>query len=409
MLVTPDGGPIGQLAPFPVATPWWPDVEPIVAGARDRLGTDVTVLRVLEVPPLLSAGGHVTYLAEVERPLPAEPWAFEPWSGRLDERWSGRLDEHPLRQTWARPGGPAADLAWASSVLADQGLTHSGPAEQIKSWNLSSLWRVPTSEGRAWLKVVPPFFSHEGPLVARLADDAADVVPRLLAHQGARSLLADIPGEDQFEAEEPLLLRMVTSLVDLQARWIDRLDELLELGLPDWRGPALAEAIASIVQRTAPELDEAQRRALDRFVRGLPDRFASVDACGLPDTLVHGDFHPGNLRTDGRSLVLLDWGDSGIGHPLLDRAAFLDRIPEDAQAPVRDHWDQAWREAVSGCDPERAAGLLAPVAAARQAVIYQRFLDRIEPSEHPYHQDDPPAWLRRTASLLSEEGDRPLD
>ncbi|MBA3852523.1 MAG: aminoglycoside phosphotransferase family protein, partial [Chloroflexi bacterium] len=69
VLVTPDGRPVGQLAPFPVATPWWPDVEPIVKDVRDRLGLKVTVLRMLEVEPLLSAGGHVRYLAEVDDPL----------------------------------------------------------------------------------------------------------------------------------------------------------------------------------------------------------------------------------------------------------------------------------------------------------------------------------------------------
>jgi hypothetical protein len=53
---------------------------------------------------------------------------------------------------------------------------------------------------------------------------------------------------------------------------------------------------------------------------------------------------------------------------------------------------------VPGSDPARAAALLAPLAAARQAVVYQHFLDHIEPSEHPYHRDDPPLWLRHAAA-----------
>lgn len=102
--------------------------------------------------------------------------------------------------------------------------------------------------------------------------------------------------------------------------------------------------------------------------------------------------------------MLLDWGDSGIGHPLLDQPAFLSRIPADAVAPVRDHWRAAWQRAVPGSDPERAADLLAPMAAARQAVIYQRFLDNIEASEQPYHRADVPDWLQRTADLVRSEG-----
>jgi len=55
---------------------------------------------------------------------------------------------------------------------------------------------------------------------------------------------------------------------------------------------------------------------------------------------------------------------------------------------------------VPGCDPAQAAALLAPIAAARQAVIYREFLDNIEPAEHGYHRGDPARWLTRTAELL---------
>jgi hypothetical protein len=48
--------------------------------------------------------------------------------------------------------------------------------------------------------------------------------------------------------------------------------------------------------------------------------------------------------------------------------------------------------------------LLAPVAAARQAVIYRKFLDNIEPSEWPYHRGDPALWLRETAAIVRREG-----
>jgi hypothetical protein len=39
-------------------------------------------------------------------------------------------------------------------------------------------------------------------------------------------------------------------------------------------------------------------------------------------------------------------------------------------------------------------------AAARQAVIYRRFLDQIEASERVYHRADVPDWLARTAEIL---------
>jgi hypothetical protein len=387
VLVTPEGLVIGALPPFTVESPWWPEAEPIVVGARKRYGVDVTILRLLEAERPIPHGGAVTYLAEVEQPVPAEPWP-------------GALDDHPLRLPWAKPGGPAADVAWADSVLVERGMPRTGPPQQVRTWNLSSLWRLPVEGQTAWLKCVPPFFAHEGRMLERLQGGP---VPTLIGHDGFRLLLAEIPGEDQYDAPVPRLLEMVTLLVDIQRDWLNRTDELLALGLPDWRASALAPDLARLVERDGPDLTADDRATLDGFLNGLEDRFAQVAACGLPDTLVHGDFHPGNHRGDESSLVLLDWGDCGVGHPLLDEAAFLDRVPPDTVEDLRRHWHRLWALAVPGSDPDRASQLLRPVAAARQALIYRNFLDGIEPSEHPYHAADPADWLHRTVSLLRHE------
>ena len=81
----------------------------------------------------------------------------------------------------------------------------------------------------------------------------------------------------------------------------------------------------------------------------------------------------------------------------------FDRAPANAVEPLRDQWTAEWEAALPGSDPRRAALLVAPVAAARQAVIYRKFLDNIEPSEHPYHSADPSNWLARTAQLVRGE------
>ena len=119
----------------------------------------------------------------------------------------------------------------------------------------------------------------------------------------------------------------------------------------------------------------------------------------MPDTLVHGDYHPGNLRGEPGHLTMLDWGDTGVGQPLLDMPAFLEVAPPASLARIRAHWLDAWRAAVPGCDAGRAAELLAPVAAGRQAVIYQTFVDNIEPVERRHHDADALEWLGRTAAL----------
>ena len=50
-------------------------------------------------------------------------------------------------------------------------------------------------------------------------------------------------------------------------------------------------------------------------------------------------------------------------------------------------------------EPDRAAALLTPVGALRQALIYQMFLDGIERDERIYHERDPQIWLERAVAL----------
>jgi hypothetical protein len=387
VLCTPDGTLLGALPPFAVCSPFWQEIADVVAEARRAYGVEVTVLRLLSVDREQNwQGGTVAYLAQVSAvpDVPLQAWPGDP------------VADAPHRLTYARPGGPDADLAWADGVLAARGTPRIAPAEQLRTWNLSSIWRLPTGEGPAWLKVVPPFFGHEGAILARLGPGP---VPPLLGTAGDRVLMADVPGEDCYDAPVAQLLPIVGVLVGLQTGWIGRVQELLTLGLPDWRPAGLTALADDTFRRTAGQLDGPTRSGLERLLDGLPERFVAITACGIPDTLVHGDFHAGNVHGTERDFVLLDWGDCGVGHPLLDQSAFLTRQAAPAREQIQAEWARLWRAAVPGSDPDRAAALIEPIAALRQAVIYRTFLDNIEADEQVYHARDPAWWLRRAAEL----------
>lgn len=386
VLTTADGDVLGALPALPVATPWWQDVAPVVEAFRQAHGFEATILRLLEAERAAPPGGRVTYLAEVEGAVAAGPWA-------------GQLEDHPLRLTYARPGGPAADLHWAQARLAEVGLALAAAPVQIRTWNLSSIWRLPVPGGAAWLKVVPPFFAHEGAVIHGLS---AEATPRLLAHDGPRMLMAQSAGEDLYEAGTDLQRRMIELLVGLQSRRLGQSEASLSLGLADWRAAALGPALSNLADRLAVSLAGARRASLAGFIAALPRRLSALGDCGPGDTLVHGDFHRGNFRGGAGTLVLHDWGDCGLGHPLLDQCAFIDRIPESDKGHAQDVWRRAWLAQAPGMDFDRAASLIAPLAAARQALIYQGFLDAIEPSEHPYHAADPTFWLARALDLAAD-------
>ncbi|WP_436527673.1 phosphotransferase family protein [Actinoplanes sp. HUAS TT8] len=373
VLVDPAGELLGALPPFPVDSPWWQDVTEVVAHA----GTDVTVLRLLHADRAAPPGGHVTYLAETrKRPDGLTPLGAD-------------LVPHALRAPWAEPGGPGATLAWASGALDRLGFP-GVTAHQRRTWNLSAIWRMDGPAGPiAWLKQVPGFFDHEATVLGLVAGVAPDLVPYVMASgRAGRMLLAHVPGDDRYGAGPELCATVAEAFHPVQEHFAGHLDQLA--AIPDKRLD-----VDRFVNVAAPYLGDIP--GLADLIDGLPTRLAAVAECGLPDTLIHGDLHPGNVRTHGSGRpVIIDWGDSAIGHPAFDLLRLTEGL--DSPEPLITDWARRWRRTVPGSDPERAVDLLRPVASLLSAATYAGFLSRIEQSEWPYHANDVPDCLTAAAS-----------
>jgi hypothetical protein len=368
-IITHEGVCLGALGPFAVDTPWWADVVPVVAHLEAALGVPVLVLRLLTVEGSDgSRDGHVTYHVEARRPV----------SGLRAVAFAD--EDHPLRLPWARPEGIAALLEWAGRAVAV-----TGPAQQRRSWNLSGLFRLPTAEGPVWLKATPPFAYAEPLALRAMSTVDSTLVPPVLASAPGRLLLPEVPGVDCWDAVPAVVAEAVRRLVAAQARVVP------PPGLPDRRPGPLSVAVRALLDGPAvAELSTVERSS----ARALVDRWELLDACGLPDTLVHGDFHSGNWRSDGGPPVFLDWADAHLGNPVLDGLRAGEYLPADRRTVAEEAWVRAWTDAAAGSRPREALRLAAPLAHLTYAVRYQEFLDNIEPSERIYHLGDPAAVIR---------------
>ncbi|WP_433295232.1 phosphotransferase family protein [Actinoplanes sp. CA-030573] len=384
VLVSPEGELLGALPPVAASAPWWQEVGEVATPACQ-------VLRLLYADRPAPPGGHVTYLAEWSPGAGSPPAALVPLDAGVD------LAPHPLRAPYAEVGGPAASLAWA---LEAAGAAH---ARQIRTWNLSAIWRLDDAGERpiAWLKQVPSFFAHEPEAIRLVSSIVPGLVPPLLAAGDAgRMLLGHVEGADRYEAGAELCGRIASAFHPIQVE--------LALDSPPGGDPSL-NAIPDgsidpqrIARLAEPYLDDI--KGLGSLVDGLPARLAAVEECGLPVTLVHGDLHPGNVRTDdaGR-LTIMDWGDCFLGNPAFDILRLTGWMTDDSE-PVLRAWAQRWERDRPGSDPMRAVELLRPVAQLRAAATYAAFIAAIEPSEWPYHADDIPACLTAavSASIVKE-------
>src|SRR4051794_6046397 len=105
VLVDASGTVLGQLPPFDVERPFWPETEDVVACARNLYGIEVVILRILATERPQPHGGAVTYLAQTEqRPPHLEPSSLT-------------LTPEPRRPSYAEINGPAKSLEWAERAL----------------------------------------------------------------------------------------------------------------------------------------------------------------------------------------------------------------------------------------------------------------------------------------------------
>jgi hypothetical protein len=298
------------------------------------------------------------------------------------------LSPQPNRAAYAEPGGPAASIRWALSALEALG-SPGATAIQNRTWNLSAIWRLDVADAPvAWLKQVPRFFGHEAAVLGLISGVTPGLVPPLLAAgEAGRMLLAHVPGEDGHDAGARVCARIAEEFHPVQVAFAGRVDTLLATGMPDAR--LAAEPFARVAE---PYLDSID--GLRALIDDLPRRLDEIAACGLPDTLVHGDLHPGNCRVDGAgTVVIMDWGDATAGHPARDILRLTGHLPAAEAEELTAAWALRWRVDVPGCDPLRAVELFRPVAELHASMVYAGFLANIEPAEHPYHAEDVPVHL----------------
>jgi hypothetical protein len=267
---------------------------------------------------------------------------------------------------------------------------------QRKTWNLAGLFRLPTADGPVWLKAIPAFAAAEPAAIAAFAEVDPGLVPTVLASAPGRLLLADIPGTDCWDPSPQVVADTVHRLATAQAR-IGQPPH----AIPDRRLEALAAAVRDLLDGpVGTELSPGELRAS----RSLQWRWEMLADCGLPDTVVHGDFHPGNWRCGDGAPVVLDFADAHLGNPVLDGLRAIGYLPPGRRHTAASAWTAAWTAAVPRSRPAEALRIAEPLAHLAYAVRYQEFLDNIEPSERVYHLGDPAAAIRQALACTPLSG-----
>ena len=311
----------------------------------------------------------------------------------LSELRDGGREPPALRPRWSRPGWRARAAAWMTAAAADAGQPLAAAPTSFYLRGISALLRAPTAERDLFLKAVFPPFHAEPALTGLLADRFPGHLPRVLAMEPDEgwllvediqaTLIGELPDTDR-----PAALAIGSrAIVEIQAATAGRRQDLAVLsdaGAPHRPAAKIPAALAvalgpdGVGFESAP-LD-AERR--DRILDGIAVAVARVESLGMPESVVHGDFHPGNAAiVDGRA-VIIDWSDAAIGCPVVDLRTWIswsDGKPAERQGAI-DAWIDAWSSIVDAdALRDRLEDILA-LGAAYQVISYDGILKGLEPA-----------------------------
>jgi hypothetical protein len=207
-----------------------------------------------------------------------------------------------MEHAWAAPAWLAEATAWI-----DRHVERAGPVELVLARQWSAVVRVPTVDGTAWFKEVPPSLAFEPPLTALLAARRPDRLPETIAVEGCRLLTRDAGRRLRAQLDEggtaPSWEELLAQQAELQLDFASQADEALALGTPDAR-PAL-------LRRLCAELPGGETRveAVRRAVDGLGD--------AVSVSVVHTEAHDGNLFVREGHVRVLDWAEALVSHPFV--------------------------------------------------------------------------------------------
>ncbi len=286
---------------------------------------------------------------------------------------------------FARPGWLRDLFQWVEEQVSPLGLRVTGGFQQ---WNASptfNLLRLETNDGALWFKATGEPNSHELPVSLLLARLFPNHVPRILGvHRSWNGWLsAEVTGTALDEISDCSTWEHVAGeLAELQIASIGKSRELLEGKCKDFRVAEIVKFIDPFLARM-PELMVAQEKKspaplsnseLASLSDGLKESCSLLQSFGLPDTLGHLDFNPGNILVSHEHCVLLDWAEGCVTNPVIT-FEYLRRHMERSgvKEPAADSrlaaaYVQPWAAFFSPEDLRRALAAVPPVAVFVHAI-----------------------------------------
>ncbi len=229
---------------------------------------------------------------------------------------------------FGRPGWLRDLFTWSQEQLGPWGFRANGNFRQFNFGPTFSLIRLETDGPAVWFKATGKPNLHELPITMCLARLFPGNLPQILGiHPSWNAWLSEEVSDTTLDQNMELSSWELAAetLAELQIASIGKSGALTGAQCKDLRLSRLIDLIPRFVDRMS-ELMAAQVKPsppplsfsdLEFVGRQLREALLFLQDLGLPDTLGHTDFNPGNIVVSPARCVFLDWAEACVTNPLV--------------------------------------------------------------------------------------------
>jgi hypothetical protein len=230
-------------------------------------------------------------------------------------------------------------------------------------------------------------------------------VPAVIAIEPAENwlLMHDHGGRLVDREAESIWPEALGAFAMLQRSWVSWAAEIPAAGGQARPIELLVSTIPQLLDRDGfgsrlePEMREAWIAATPRLVAECE----ALLAVGLPDTLIHGDLHPGNIVATSDAYVVVDWSDTAVSNPFVDLATFLVRTRDlDLRRRLVAAYVAAWDGFAGRAQLDEAARLGMTVGSVYQVATYLALLPALDAPDRAMFKGADVGWARRALDAL---------
>ena len=265
---------------------------------------------------------------------------------------------------------------WIENILKQLNYKKTDEIIIVEDWFLGDVWCIPTENGNVYFKSTAslPLFSNEAGVCNLLSHIFKDRVPEVLAIDKDRrwQLTSDFGEPLDEDVDLTVWYDAYQIWGKLQSLSVEHINKLRQSGCQSRSIDDLpAQLIWHLRQPMIETILNNKNTVFDNnLLSKLETEVHKLKEYSLPECLVHGDLHEGNMARSAESYLFFDWSDACITHPFMDGNFIYQFSETTLKNSLIKNYLSNWRHCLPESELQRAWETAEPVCYAHHTLSY---------------------------------------